>query len=231
MIVLSNSFKTLFDGLIPPEKIKIVSNGVGIPPARRDNTKNYQRIPSKSLIVLYLGTLMRRKGVLVLLKSVPLIIAERPDIRFVFAGPWSNERDRKEAFSFIAKHGLANDVHFTGIVDERKKWDVLQASDIFVFPGIQQEGQPLVILEAMAVGLPVIYTNRGCILDIISDGNNGFQIRRNDPVDMAHKILLLASDSHMMREMGTRNRERFLNAYTDKHHTHNMLNIFEQLSN
>jgi len=230
MIVLSESFKTMFEGLIPTQKIAVVPNGVEIPSSIKDITDNHQRMPSRTLTVLYLGTLCRLKGVLVLLNSIPLVIRERSDIRFVLAGPWFNERDRKEADAFMASHGIAHAVHFPGTVDGRTKWDVLKSSDIFVFPGIQQEGQPLVVLEAMAAGLPIIYTNRGCLSEIISDANNGFQIRTNDSVDIAHKILLLAGDPRMMKEMGQRSRKRYENAYTDKHYVNNMLKVFTHIS-
>ena len=220
----------MFDGLIPPQKIAIVPNGVENPPTINDFSFKQKKETKKTLKVLYLGTLLRNKGVLVLLKSISLVIKERPDIHFVFAGPWFDERDRKEAGVIIRSRGIEQAVHFTGAVDGRRKWEILKTSDIFVFPGIQQEGQPLVVLEAMAAGLPVIYTNRGCLYDIISDANSGLQVRINDPEDLARKILLLARDPYMMREMGQRSRRQYESKYTDKHYISNMMNAFTTIS-
>ena len=230
MIVLSESFKTMFEGLIPEQKIAVVPNGVESPTPVTKKINKYPEKHSEALSVLYLGTLLRRKGVPVLLNSIPLVIRKRPDIRFVFAGPWFNERHKKEADTLIASHGIAKYVHFLGAVDGRAKWEVFQESDIFVFPGTQQEGQPLVVLEAMAAGLPVIYTNRGCLAETIPDGYNGFQVRINDPVDLANKILLLAEDPCMMKEMGQRSRSRYENKYTDMHYVSNMLKVFTKIS-
>lgn len=230
MIVLSESFKNMFDGLIPPQKIAVVPNGVGSPPVLKELADRSLKRSSTALTVLYLGTLLRNKGVLVLLNSIPMVINERLDTRFIFAGPWFDERDRKEAVDIIKSRGIENAVHFTGAVAGRRKWEILKTSDIFVFPGIQQEGQPLVVLEAMAAGLPVIYTDRGCLSDVISDADNGFQVRINDPEDLAHKILLLARDPCMMREMGQRSRRRYESKYTDEHYISNMMNVFTTLS-
>ena len=88
---------------------------------------------------------------------------------------------RREAESFIACHGLSGHVVFTGPVSTfEHKRSIYSSADLFVFPGLQQEGQPLVVLEAMASGLPVLFTNRGCLRDTVIEGECGIEVRCND---------------------------------------------------
>ena len=78
----------------------------------------------------------------------------------MLAGPWLNEEDRREAESFIALHGLSGHVVFTGPVSTLEhKRSIYSSADLFVFPGLQQEGQPLVVIEAMAAGLSVVVSS------------------------------------------------------------------------
>ena len=228
MIVLSESFKKLFDGLIPSYKIVVVPNGVKGVQLEKSDIDVSKTLGQSSMVVLYLGTLKRQKGVLVLIRSIPYVLYKRPDIRFVMAGPWADYSDKEEVEEFIRVHELSHVVDFVGPVEGLIKWQILKRSDIFVFPGIQQEGQPLVVLEAMAAGLPIVYTNQGCLQETCIDSFNGLQVKTNDSIDLANKILLLANNPVLLNDMGQRNRQLYQNKFTAKHYVNNMLNVFYQ---
>ena len=83
MIVLSESFKNIFDGLLPLNRVFVVANGIENQPKVNIEKRVLEEKKEKRLTILYLGTLNRYKGVLVLIKSIPYIIKERPDIRFI----------------------------------------------------------------------------------------------------------------------------------------------------
>ena len=107
-----------------------------------------------------------------------------------------------------------------------QKRALFESSDIFVFPGVQQEGQPLVVIEAMAAGLPVIFTDRGCLRDTVIHGETGIEVPINDPHRLADRILWLLDHPDDMKAMGSRARQRYESLYTKKHHIENMIDVF-----
>ena len=144
----------------------------------------------------------------------------------VFAGPWSHPEDKQWAEQFIAQQDIGEYIKFTGQVDGDQKRALFESSDIFVFPGVQQEGQPLVVIEAMAAGLPVIFTDRGCMRDTVINGESGLEVPINDPHRLADRILWLLEHPDDMNAMGRRARQRYESLYTKKHHIESMIEVF-----
>ena len=213
VIVLGESLKGIFDGLVNREKIAVVPNGIewsedALSPASSPIS------PKRGYRVLHLGTLNHLKGTLVLTAAIPMVVKVRQNVEFVVAGPWSHAADREEAETLISRLGVGRYVTFTGPVEGEGKRALFESADLFVFPGVQQEGQPLVVLEAMAAGLPVLFTDRGCLKDTVVDGDNGFEIRRNDPRHLSEQIVWLLDRPRAMKRMGVRSRTRFAALYT-----------------
>ena len=203
IIVLGDSLKNQFDRLVNKQRISVVANGIdwqdSATPARVTRSSSRYRI-------LHLSTLSRLKGALVLIEAIPLVIRHRQEVDFVFAGPWSHAEDKRWADQFIAQQGIAEYIWFSGQVDSDEKKALFESADVFVFPGVQQEGQPLVVIEAMAAGLPVIFTDRGCLRDTVINGETGVEVPVNDPHRLADRILWLLDHPDDMKAMGRRAR-------------------------
>ncbi len=221
IVVLGESLRVLFNGLVSSERVVVVPNGIGWPgPASRE--RGFAR--KRRHRVLYVGTLNREKGALALLAAVPLIEAVRQDIEFIFAGPWSSTRDQREAEAFVATRGVADAVSFIGLVAGEEKCAAFESADLFVFPGLQQEGQPLVIIEAMAAGLPVLFTDRGCIRETVAGA--GIEVAKDDPKDLADRIVWLVDRPDEMKRMGTTARHRYERYYTTRCFIERMCKVF-----
>ena len=223
VIVLGESLKCQFDGLIDSHRIAVVSNGIDWQdsgtPARVARSNSRYRI-------LHLSTLSRLKGALVLIEAILYVVTHRQDVEFMFAGPWSHAEDKRWADQFIAQQGIAEYICFIGQVDGNEKRALFESADVFVFPGVQQEGQPLVVIEAMAAGLPVIFTDRGCLRDTVINGESGVEVPINDPHRLADRILWLLDHPDDLKAMGRRARRRYESLYTKKHHIENMIKVF-----
>jgi glycosyltransferase involved in cell wall biosynthesis len=223
VIVLGESLKCQFDGLIENHRIAVVPNGIDWQdsgtPARVARSSSRCRI-------LHLSTLSHLKGSLALIEAIPLVVGHRQDVEFVFAGPWSHAEDKRWADQFIAQQGIAEYIWFSGQVDGDEKKALFESADVFAFPGVQQEGQPLVVIEAMAAGLPVIFTDRGCLRDTVINGETGIEVPINDPHRLADRILWLLDHPDDMKAMGRRARQRYESLYTKKHHIENMIEVF-----
>jgi glycosyltransferase involved in cell wall biosynthesis len=223
IVLLGHSLRPLFRGLIPDARVSVVPNGIEwpkreLPPARPENRPRYR--------ALHFGTLNRMKGTLVLLEAIARVTSIRQDVEFVLAGDWLRETDRLDAEALIQRNWINGAVTFAGPVEGKAKVDLFESADFFVFPGIQQEGQPLVVLEAMAAGLPVLFTNRGCLRETVHAGEHGLEVKTGDPTDLAEKILWLLARPVDMRRMGEAARRRYEQLYTAERFAGNMAEVF-----
>jgi glycosyltransferase involved in cell wall biosynthesis len=222
VIVLGESLKSQFEGLVEPSQIAVVANGIDWEDSGPFGKVAYRKSRFR---ILHLSTLSHLKGVLVLLQAIPLVLCRRRDVEFVFAGPWSHAEDKQCAEQFIAQQNIAQHIRFSGQVDGNEKRTLFKSADIFVFPGVQQEGQPLVVIEAMAAGLPVIFTDRGCLRDTVVNGKTGLEAPINDPHQLADRILWLLDHSEEREAMGKRARHRYETLYTKKRYIENMIEV------
>jgi len=224
-IVLGESLRAVFDGLVPDERISVVPNGVGDGGYEPRETEETER---RRFRILHLSTLCRQKGALVILSAIPLVLQKRRDVKFILAGEWARKEDRLAADSLIRREALEKYLLWPGHVTGERKEQLYQSADLFLFPGIQPEGQPLVLLEAMAAGLPVLYTDRGCVSETVMQDENGLQVAANDPADLASKILWCLDHPKQLRAMGVRSRLRYEQHYTDEQFRKRMADVIWQ---
>ena len=225
VIVLCPSVAPIFSGLVGPEKIKIVPNGLGV---SQDSSNRCKPAPGT---ILYLSGLMRPKGFFDVIQSVPLV-RDRigAAVTFTFAGEWRSRTDQRQTMMFIEDHSIASAIHFSGVIEsQERKREVFANADIFVFPPSEPEGQPWVLIEAMAAGLPIITTDQGCIREMVIDGENGFIVEKQHPEQIAEKIIILLTNRTLRRTMGRRSRERFLKYYTEDKCIGSLTRVFEEL--
>jgi glycosyltransferase involved in cell wall biosynthesis len=160
-------------------------------------------------VVMFVGRLTRQKGIPTLLKSVPKVLAKRPNARFVLVGPWQSEGPFAVDESEIRQ--LGSDVIVLG-----KRQDVpalLGMADVFAFPTEYREGVPRVLLEAGLAGLPIVASRMPGCTDVVQDGWNGYLVTPRDPDALADRIIDLLSNRKRAVTMGGRSvdlvKERF----------------------
>ena len=120
-------------------------------------------------------------------------------------------------------------MNFLGEVLGERKEEIMVSSDVFVFVPQQGEGQPLVILEAMAAGLPVITCKTGAIEETIVEGQNGFFVEPGNPKQIADKILYLIENRDEISRIGENCRRRYESKYTLDIFIKNLKNVFNEV--
>jgi glycosyltransferase involved in cell wall biosynthesis len=226
MIVLGESLRGIFSELLSDERIAVVPNGVDL---LWEEPERQPPNGSRPWRVLHLNTLNRMKGSLVLLAAIPTVLRHRRDVAFVFAGSWSHALHREIAEWYIAQHRLKSYVTFTGEVTGLEKHMLLRSADVFVFPGLQQEGQPLVVLEAMAAGLPIIFTNQGCLRETVVNGECGIETYTEDPYDLAQRLCCLLDHPGDQLRFGRNARRRCQLLYNKDRHIASMIQVFHDV--
>ncbi|MDR7092351.1 glycosyltransferase family 4 protein [Hydrogenophaga laconesensis] len=151
------------------------------------------------------GRLCEQKGQLLLLDAVRQLRDRGEDLHLVLAG---DGEMRDELEQFISRHGLQSQVSITGWISSERVKQELQAARVMVLPSFA-EGLPVVIMEAMALGRPVLTTSIAGIPELVRHGTDGWLVPAGDVgalVDMLSRAL--ATDAATLQEMGTAARAR-----------------------
>jgi glycosyltransferase involved in cell wall biosynthesis len=194
---------------INEEKIHVIYNGVDInkfkPRPDRAELRREFGLEEEQKIVLFVGRLYHRKGLEILLNSIPPVLQEFKDVKFAISG--TGFKKKEERLRKLAKElDIEDHVAFLGYVSDEKLPNIYAASDIFVLPAIY-ENFPFAILEAQATGLPVISTKVGGIPEFLVDKQNGFLIDPGDSTQLTQRVLALLQDPKLAKEMGDRGRK------------------------
>lgn len=208
IIVVSNATKKYVLSLgANSEKIIVLHNGVDINKFKPiDGAKNKIRnkldINKDSKVALTVRRLVYKNGVDTLLKSAETTIKKDPNIVFLIIGKGP---DLVEMKSRIRQQELEKNIKFLGFISDDDLSAYYNAADFFILPSKSGEGLPLVSLEAMACGLPVIATDVGGIKEIIEE-KYGIIIPPDDPASMEEAILdfsqrNLSSNKKDLREL------------------------------
>lgn len=204
--VLGASLRRIFDGLVVPERIAVVPNGT--PDL---HAGGYERDPDA---VLFLSNLRARKGLLEAIDTALLVIEEHPTARFVFAGNWYDSELERQARARAAP--AAGRIRFVPPVAEEGKRELLLSSALLLFPPVEPEGHPRVVLEALAAGMPVVTTDRGAIAETVIHGECGFVLDAPVPEQLATHVLELLRDPRLRTRMGRAARARYLSEYAEE---------------
>ena len=223
-IVLCERLEFIFSDIVPDHRIVTIPNGID-PWMTSPRDGGQQR---SSGTVLYLGQLSVDKGVLDILRAIPQVTRTCPTTRFVFAGDWFGERSEEQARQLIERFDLGRYTVFCGSVAGEAKERLFRDASMLLLPSYH-EGHPIVILEAMAAGLPVIATDVGCIADTIGDGIGGFVIEKGNPQQLARRIVRLLQDEALRGQMGRAGRLRCLAKFSLDRTMASLRNLFEEV--
>jgi glycosyltransferase involved in cell wall biosynthesis len=177
----------------------VLSNGIELSKFNSNlNHEQFDRhfgLKDENKKILYVGRLMEEKGLDVLIKAYAIVNAKVPNTNLIIVGK-GHMRTSLEALA--NRLGLKN-VVFTGFVSDSMLRQAYASSDLFVLPSYA-EIQPLVLLEALAMGLPAIGTNVGGIPEMIIEGQNGYILKPGDHEGLAERIITILNDDRLRKE-------------------------------
>jgi glycosyltransferase involved in cell wall biosynthesis len=209
LIALSDGWRDYLLNLAPDLPVVVVPN-----PIERDMAAlaDRPREIADRCTVLFVGSLIRRKGILDALRAVPLVRDQAPDVEFVFAGGAELDGEREEIAQARRTAEAVGGVHFPGIVTGQAKIDLFTRAGIFLLPSYN-ENLPIVVLEALAAGLPLVVTPVGALPEILTEGVNALFFEPGDVEGLAACVARLARDPALRARMGAANRDAFCRDY------------------
>ena len=191
IITVSNATKRYVLSLgADPRKISVLHNGVDVDrfiplSVLRAETRSKLGIPNGAIIVLTVRRLVYKNGIDTLIESARIALKQNSQLAFLVVGTGP---DHEAIRARIQQLGISDSFILTGFVSDRDLPSYYNAADVFVLPSKSGEGLPLVALEAMSTGLPVVATNVGGIAEVVSE-NLGKLVPADEPGELANAIL------------------------------------------
>ncbi len=187
----------------PPERTLVIPNGIKIA-----NFKNIRPKPHKLFNVGFVGRMVAIKDVKNFILAARIIKDQIPRAHFYLIGPQDEQAEYfKELLILVQNLGLKNSVTFTGKVDVKKYFPILDAICLTSI----KEAQPLAIIEAMVAGVPVVATNVGDVADILK--SDGIVVPPKNPQQIARGVVRYATDEAFRQRCIQNARERAIREY------------------
>ncbi len=204
--VMGESLRGVFAGIAPEERIDVVWNGT-------------PEIPPKAACVrdrklgLFLSNFWRRKGVVEAVDAATHR-GVRQTRRRASSSPETGRTPSSRRCSASESAISDGRIEFRTVVTGEALRDLFREAGFLLFPPVEPEGHPRVVIEALAAGLPVVTTDRGTITETIVDGESGFVLDQPDPNRLAERMLTLIRDQSQWERMSRAARERHQARYT-----------------
>jgi phosphatidylinositol alpha-mannosyltransferase len=188
-----------------PGYYNIIPNGVDVEHFSAPH-EPFPELDDGKLNILFVGRLEKRKGLRYLLRAFAAIKPRLPQSRLVVVGAY-DERQRRGYERWVRESDLS-DVVFAGYAPLEQLPRYHASSHIFCAPNTGNESQGIILLEAMAAGLPVVATNIEGFAAVLTDGVEGSLVRPKDTNALATALIDLATSPDLRQEMSARGRER-----------------------
>jgi glycosyltransferase involved in cell wall biosynthesis len=208
--VLTDRLTGAFGDAVPAGRVRVLPNCVDDPGpiARRESGRD-----GAPVRLLYLANMVPEKGYGDLVTALEKLAggADPPELHVRFVGEVSDEGRRMIESRCAGLDGIRTEV--PGALSGPAKLEEHHRADLLVHPS-HADGQPLVVLEAMASAVPVVASRIGGIPDTVADGRSGLLVPPGEPAELARAIERLARDPELRRELGEAGRARYEERFT-----------------
>jgi glycosyltransferase involved in cell wall biosynthesis len=210
---------------LDPARVHIVPNGIDTSvflPGHRDEARAALDLPGGFLFVCA-GRLSRDKGLHHAVTALAHVDLAGARLLVVGGG---EERGPLERLA--AERGVSDRVTFAGPQAPELMPTFLSAADAFLFPTERDEAAPLILLQALACGLPVIATRRGGVTEVLDrPGENGLLVRSGDLGALVGEATRVYRDEHLRKSLAAGARARIREAYTLEQMVASTINVYE----
>jgi len=227
IVTVSEDLRRRLSKKFPSAKLLTFHNAID--PAKLAIRRSTQEIRTElgirddHILIGSAGRMVPVKGYDRFIMMAKIIRDKSPKTSFILAG----EGPQREALmKMAAEQGLGGAIVFTGFRDD--VYDIINSLDIFVISSLH-EGIPMVLLEAMAFGKPVVATAVGGIGEVIEDGVSGMLVPTDDPSALAESCLRLIADSKLRQSLSQQSRLRIEREFSINTLRRRMVELYENL--
>ena len=185
-----------------PGDYRIIPNGVDL--ERFAKAEPYEELRDGTLNILFVGRFEERKGLIHLLKAYHRLRKRHVDARLLVIGAGPKLREYRR---FVGLRGI-RDVEFLGRVSDAEKVRFFASADIFCAPNTGQESFGIVLLEAMAAGVPIVASDIHGFKNVVQRGVQGLLVEPKNPRSLAAALYALSRDPDLRHDMGDAGRAK-----------------------
>jgi len=218
VLCISERWKRELVSIAPRSKIIVVPNGVRLP------EESYRKRRKHNFCVItFLGLISREKGAFDLIRAVKRLRESGLNVELRIGGHGDITTLKKEM-------GGEEGIHYLGWLDGTKKNKLYRDTDILVLPSYF-EGMPMVILEAMSYGIPVVSTPVGGIPEVVEDGRTGLLVPAGDVDSLTNAMRHLSESKETREEFGRAARKRVEQSFTIERTAKQLYKVFQSILN
>lgn len=230
IVAVSGAVKdALIESGISREKIEVIYNSISLErfnpgTVERTTVRRELGIEGDNIAIGTAGSINQGKGVFDLLSAVHSLMEKYPNVRLIFVGDGPEKTRLEQEAQRLSMH---DEVIFPG---ERQDMERMYAAmDIFVLPSTCREAFGMVLIEAMAMGKPVIATTMGGIPEIVDDKVNGILVPPQDPDAISQAIARYIEDGAFSRKVALEGRTMVEQKFSDQAMGDNFKNLLKNL--
>jgi glycosyltransferase involved in cell wall biosynthesis len=230
MIAVSNHIRNVaIKSGVDPTHVVVIYSGINtsvtVSPNDGKKVRQQYQLTASQPVIGTVASLFPRKGHEYLLEALVEIRKKIPDIHCLIIGE-GDDRYRTMLLEMVQVHDLKQVVTFTGFQQEVLVH--IATMDIFVLPSVL-EGFGIVLLEAMAMGKPVVATTVGGISEVVEDQVTGLLVPPKDSGTLAKKILYLLKNLPIGEKLGLAGRARVLKCFSSERMVSQLQNLYLEL--
>lgn len=223
MVCVSQSIARYMQALgHAPHKIAVVPNGVP-----RSAQSRIRLSKGKPWTIGTVALFRPRKGIEVLLDAIGLLEQRGVSVSLLAVGPFESPEYEREIMDRVSRLHLGDRIQWTGFCKEVNA--KLLEMDAFVLPSLFGEGLPMVVLEAMAVGLPPVASRVEGIPEAVRDGVDGLIFEPSNPEDLARKLESLISGQSDWEMLSHNSQTRQRESFSDVSMARGVADIYREL--
>jgi len=215
----------------PPARVAVVHSGIDAKgfeaSGYRVDLRRHYGIPRDAPVAGIVGSLDSLKSPQTFIRAAGLLAAQFPSLQLLFVGKFRDPGYRCETLSLVNKLGLTDRCHFVG--HQANPSPFFRAMDLLVHPS-RSDAFPLVLLEAMAHGKPIVASRVGGIPEAVQDGVTGLLVPPGDHEELARAIGSLMTDSDRRRLFGERGRRRVEEEFSLERHLGDILRLYSEIA-
>ena len=188
------------ESLLQRKKFKNIEKKISVNSSRYiQYNKNFEvNIDNRKNVIGFVSRIVKKKGIIEFINSIPIILEERQDVEFLIAGDgdlveWAKDEIKK----IEEKHDV--NIKFLGWIPRKDILEYLKTLKILVLPTNHPEALPTIVLEAMSVGTPVLTTPIGGIREVIHENYTGFIMEDVSSENIAYNVLSILNQTNLKK--------------------------------
>lgn len=169
-------------------------------PRARALRERWELEDGMTTVVMVVARVIWSKGVREFVEAAEIVTGKHPSVRFLLVGPLEEESPEAVPLDYLRTKEASTNFRWTGFVDDIKA--AYAIADIVTLPSYYREGVPNVLLEAMAIGKPVVTTDHIGCREVVEEGRNGFLVPVKDGRALARALETLVTDRKVRESFG-----------------------------